>query len=48
MEAAKKMAVEVEEKVQNANEFAVKVGIEKEKVNAENAAAQVHCLSPYL
>lgn len=41
VEAAKKMAVEVEDKVSKADAFAVKVGIEKEKVNAENEAAQV-------
>lgn len=41
VEAAKKMAIAVEEKVSNADAFAVKVGIEKEKVNAENEAAQV-------
>ena len=41
VEAAKVMAVEVEQKVASANVFAEQVGIEKEKVNAENAAAQV-------
>lgn len=41
VEAAKKMAVEVEAKVANAEVFAEQVAIEKEKVNAENAAAQI-------
>lgn len=41
VEAAKKMAIAVEEKVSDADAFAVQVGIEREKVNAENAAAQV-------
>ncbi|CAD7704939.1 unnamed protein product [Ostreobium quekettii] len=41
VEDAKKMALEVEQKVANADVFAEQVGIEKEKVNAENAAAQV-------
>jgi len=36
MENAKVMAVEVEQKVAGANIFAEQVGIEKEKVNAEN------------
>jgi len=36
MENAKVMAVEVEHKVAGANAFAEQVGIEKEKVNAEN------------
>jgi len=36
MENAKVMAVEVEQKVAGANAFAEQVGIEKEKVNAEN------------
>ena len=35
------MAVEVEAKVASADAFAEKVGIEKEKVNAENEAAKV-------
>ncbi len=38
VEAAKVMAVEVEQKVASANVFAEQVGIEKEKVNAENGA----------
>ena len=41
VEAAKVMAVEVEHKVASANVFAEQVGVEKEKVAAENAAAQV-------
>lgn len=41
IEAAKKMALEVEAKVASADAFAEKVGIEKEKVNAENEAAKV-------
>lgn len=36
MENAKLMAVEVEKKVAGANAFAEQVGVEKEKVNAEN------------
>jgi hypothetical protein len=36
VENAKVMAVEVEKKVASANVFAEQVGIEKEKVNAEN------------
>jgi len=36
MENAKLMAVEVEQKVAGANTFAEQVGVEKEKVNAEN------------
>lgn len=41
IEAAKKMALEVEAKVASADAFAEKVGIEKEKVNEENEAAKV-------
>ncbi|KAI3429649.1 hypothetical protein D9Q98_005734 [Chlorella vulgaris] len=41
VEQARVMAVEVEEKVAAASRFAEEVGVEKEKVNAENAAAQV-------
>ena len=41
IESAKVMAVEVEQKVSEADQFAEKVGIEKEKVTAENDAAQV-------
>ncbi|KAJ9515913.1 hypothetical protein QJQ45_016901, partial [Haematococcus lacustris] len=41
VEAAKAMAVEVEHKVASANVFAEQVGVEKVKVNAENAAAQL-------
>ncbi|MEW5298846.1 MAG: hypothetical protein WDW36_001923 [Sanguina aurantia] len=41
VEAAKEMAVQVELKVASANVFAEQVGIEKEKVNAENEAAKV-------
>lgn len=41
VEEAKVKAVEVEQKVASANIFAEQVGVEKEKVNAENAAAQV-------
>ena len=41
VEAAKRMAVQVQEKVINADAFAEKVGEEKVKVNAENEAAQV-------
>lgn len=41
VEAAKVMAVEVEHKVASANVFAEQVGVEKEKVGVENAAAQV-------
>eukprot|EP00955_Chlamydomonas_euryale_P104726 365589-Chlamydomonas_euryale.AAC.1 len=41
IEAAKVMAVEVEHKVASANVFAEQVGVEKEKVGVENAAAQV-------
>lgn len=41
VEEAKIKAVEVEHKVASANVFAEQVGVEKEKVNAENAAAQV-------
>jgi hypothetical protein len=40
VEAAKVMAVEVEQKVASANAFAEQVGIEKEKVNAENGGWQ--------
>ncbi len=40
VEAAKVMAVEVEQKVASANVFAEQVGIEKEKVNAENGEAR--------
>jgi dynein heavy chain, axonemal len=36
VENAKVMAVEVEKKVASANVFAEQVGVEKEKVNAEN------------
>jgi dynein heavy chain len=41
VEAAKRMAIQVQEKVVNADAFAEKVGREKVKVNAENEAAQV-------
>lgn len=41
VEEAKMKAVEVENKVASANIFAEQVGVEKEKVNAENAAAQI-------
>lgn len=41
VDAAKKMAVEVEAKVASADAFAEKVGIEKQKVNEENEAAKV-------
>ncbi|EFN60095.1 hypothetical protein CHLNCDRAFT_133411 [Chlorella variabilis] len=41
VEQARVMAVEVEQKVAAASRFAEEVGVEKEKVNAENAAAQV-------
>lgn len=41
VEAAKRMAVQVQEKVVNADAFAEKVGQEKVKVNAENEAAQI-------
>jgi dynein heavy chain, axonemal len=41
VEAAKRMAVQVQEKVVSADAFAEKVGEEKVKVNAENEAAQV-------
>jgi hypothetical protein len=37
-DAAQVMAVEVEHKVASANVFAEQVGVEKEKVNAENGA----------
>eukprot|EP00983_Pelagomonas_calceolata_P089513 1157319-Pelagomonas_calceolata.AAC.12 len=41
MENAKVMAVEVEQKVASANVFAEQVGLEKEKVNAENGEETV-------
>jgi dynein heavy chain, axonemal len=41
VEAAKRMAIQVQEKVVNADAFAEKVGYEKVKVNAENEAAQI-------
>ena len=41
VEAAKRMAIQVQEKVVSADAFAEKVGSEKVKVNAENEAAQV-------
>jgi dynein heavy chain, axonemal len=41
VEAAKRMAVQVQEKVISADAFAEKVGHEKVKVNAENEAAQI-------
>lgn len=41
VEEAKRMAVQVQEKVRDADAFAEKVGEEKVKVNAENEAAQI-------
>eukprot|EP00878_Enallax_costatus_P012531 GHUV01013087.1.p1 GENE.GHUV01013087.1~~GHUV01013087.1.p1 ORF type:complete len:2750 (+),score=1040.15 GHUV01013087.1:633-8882(+) len=41
VENARAMALEVEQKVANANIFAEQVGVEKEKVNAENESAKV-------
>lgn len=41
VEDARKMAVEVEHKVASANVFADQVGVEKEKVAAENESAKV-------
>jgi hypothetical protein len=41
VEDARKMAVEVEHKVASANVFAEQVGVEKEKVAAENESAKV-------
>eukprot|EP00877_Chromochloris_zofingiensis_P015255 jgi/Chrzof1/9984/Cz04g22250.t1 len=41
MDNARKMAIEVEQKVASANVFAEQVGVEKEKVNAENESAKV-------
>ena len=41
VEAAQRMAIEVQEKVIGADAFAEKVGLEKAKVNAENEAALI-------
>lgn len=41
VESARRMAVEVERKVAGANVFADQVGVEREKVAAENASAKV-------